>query len=234
MRRYPLLLCMFCMLLPAVVGCGEIDLPVKEDNPPQEVLPDEDKEQDHGGDAAGGGGETADPEGVGDVGGADNAGGAEEPGDGSDDGEVGEQVQEQRVGKALFTADGHVLIDDRLYLSIFEIRGVVSAYNVEDPTAAVRAAAEYAEGNLDAGWRIPTEEEVSYLRDMYASSTYYYGDEPLPLLNRALEAREYEMISLDMRYLCAEGEKTFNFELGKKVTKAGAKTTYRLRLVHDK
>lgn len=224
------------LLLPLLSGCGEIEVPMKEDEHPQEMVPGDtgqkeddktdgtDKADDS--DKTDDGDETPDPENP------DDPDGSEQPDDdtGVDTGE------EQYVGEACFTADGHVLISDRLYLSIYNIKGVVSAYHAESPTAAAEAAASYQEGNLKAGWRVPTEEEARFLIGIYSSSTSIYGDEPLPVLNRALNARGYDAIIFDpdQRYLCADGQKSFSFQQGTRISKAGTKKEYCLRLVHDK
>lgn len=223
MCRKSLVLCMLCMLLSVVAGCGEIELPVKEDEHPQQTQPSQPEKPTE----TDGSGEPDTPQGSGDPQEPDSP---TTPGD-----ETGESGgQEQQVGEACFTADGHLLIADSFYLSISNVKGVVSAYNEDTPEAADQAAADYKEGNLTSGWRIPTEEEARTLLSLYASTTYYYGPEPLPVLNRALETMEYDMISFSERYLCADGTKTFCFEQGKKVTKAGAKKEYYLRLVHAK
>lgn len=221
------------LLLSLLSGCGEIEVPMKEDEHPQEVVPGDtgQKEDDTGRDKDDSG-NTDDP---------DNSDDAE----GKDEGEItidpevpddAEVTEEQYVGEACFTADGHVLISDRLYLSIYNIKGVVSAYHAESPTAAAEAAASYQEGNLKAGWRVPTEEEARFLIGIYSSSTSIYGDEPLPVLNRVLNARGYDAIIFDpdQRYLCADGQKSFSFQQGTRISKAGTKKEYCLRLVHDK
>lgn len=211
------------MLLPITMGCGEIELPVKEDEHPQQTQPTQPEKPTESI-------PSDDPDAPQ---GADEPQGPDSPTrPGDESGESGDQ--EQQVGEACFTADGHVLIAGSFYLSVSNVRGVMSAYNEVTPEAALQAAAAYKEGNLTSGWRIPTEAEARTLLGLYASTTYYYGPEPLPVLNRALESREYDMISFSERYLCADGEKTFCFEQGKNVTKAGAKKAYFLRLVHTK
>lgn len=204
----------FMLLLPTLAGCGELEIPVRGEDPNHETTESEEENESD----------------------EKNEGDERDEKDEGDEGDEKEPAGDEKphsVGYATFTDDGHLLIDDSLYLSVYEVRNVLSAYS-DSPKEALEKAEKYEEGNIKDGWRIPTEKEVNYLLGMYASHTFYYGDEPLPVLNRALEAWEYDLLSFDYRYLCAEGQKTFCFEAGKNISKAGTKTLYRLRLVHSK
>lgn len=215
-RLSALLFSVICMLLlPTLAGCGELEIPVRDEDQKNETTESDDNDN----------GQNKDEE-EGDEGDNDEN---ESP----DEKEPTGDEKPHSVGYATFTDDGHLLIDDSLYLSVYEVRNVLSAYS-DSPKEALEKAEKYEEGNMKNGWRIPTEKEVNYLLGMYASHTFYYGDEPLPVLNRALEAWEYDLLSFDYRYLCAEGQKTFCFEAGKNISKAGTKSYYRLRLVHSK
>ena len=63
------------------------------------------------------------------------------------------------------------------------------------------------------------------------SSTMQYGKEPLPLLNNVLYELGWSPVNNYIRYLCANGEKSFLLTSDGKVSKSGAKATYSLRLV---
>lgn len=202
-------------LLFSTVGCGEIDLPIPVGDEPLPETP-----------AGGGGGghqdDTAAPDGAGE--------GADEDDDTSD----GKTPSDEAVGRVVLTSDGHLLIDDTFYFSVGESRNVVSAYNTATPSAAADKARAYKEGDLASGWRIPTEGEALLLREVLRSEGTVYGDGPLPQLNRLLEQHQFTQISCTDRLLCDEGRKTYNFELTSSISKAGSKTNYRLRFVHDK
>lgn len=203
-------------LLVSTAGCGEIDLPQPEgDTPPTQSTP--------GGSPSGG---AQDETG----GGQDETGGSSDETGGSSDETGGEETQ----SKTRLTSDGHLLIDDTFYLSVQEWRQVVSAYNAATPSMAADKAEAYKEGDLDSGWRIPTEDDVRLLRDVLACEGGFYGKDLLPQLNHQLEEYTLAPLSPSDRYLCDEGRKTYTFKIDDNVSKAGAKTGYRLRLVHDK
>lgn len=217
-------------LLMSAVGCGEIDLP-QADTPDVPT-------QTPSGDSNSGGDDTPS-----DAGGSSSEGGgtSSEGGGASSDGEqnnsdtgTDETDNDEAVAHAELTADGHLLIDDSFYFSVVEFRAIASANSTTKPTEAADMANDYAEGNLDSGWRIPTEDEASRLRELFKSESDIYGDEPLPQLNRLLMQHNLMIISRTERLLCDEGRKSFNFDIGGKISGASGKSTYRLRLVHDK
>lgn len=129
--------------------------------------------------------------------------------------------------------DGHfVIFTDSLsprvaeltLMSLTDWAKIMSSYS-ETPEAASDTAAHYVEFGL-AGWTIPTETMARRMKDELTSDEMnvelaaMYGDEI-----RVTEG------SSNARYLCEEAEKTFSFAENTKITKAGAKTKYRLRLV---
>lgn len=129
--------------------------------------------------------------------------------------------------------DGHfVIFTDSLspkvaeltLMSLTDWAKIMSSYS-ETPEAASDTAAHYVEFGL-AGWTIPTETMARRMKDELTSDEMnvelaaMYGDEI-----RVTEG------SSNARYLCEKAEKTFSFAENTKITKAGAKTKYRLRLV---
>lgn len=130
--------------------------------------------------------------------------------------------------------DGHfVIFADSLssrvaeltLLSLTDWTKIMSSYS-ETPDVASDTAAHYVEFGL-SGWSIPSETEARRMKDslnvdeMNVELAAMYGDEI-----RVTEG------SSNARYLCEKAEKTFSFAENTKITKAGAKTKYRLRLVH--
>jgi len=139
-------------------------------------------------------------------------------------------------------------------ISLQEWTNLSSAHNTEDPGKSKKIAENYIEGDIKK-WHVPTTEEAKRLRELYASSsvntssldstTYNNGFEinissdptPLMLLNNLLDSQQAEPITLttgtiNTRYLCDEGKKSFSFVMGTSISKAGAKAkTYRLRLL---
>lgn len=129
--------------------------------------------------------------------------------------------------------DGHfVIFTDSLspkvaeltLMSLTDWSKIMSSYS-ETPEAASDTAAHYVEFGL-AGWTIPTETMARRIKEeltpdeMNVELAAMYGDEI-----RVTEG------SSNARYLCEKAEKTFSFAENTKITKAGAKTKYRLRLV---
>lgn len=129
--------------------------------------------------------------------------------------------------------DGHfVIFTDSLsprvaeltLMSLTDWAKMMSAYS-ETPEAAVDTAGCYVEFGL-AGWAIPSETMARRMREelspdeMNVELAAMYGDE-IHVTDGSSNAR----------YLCEEAEKTFSFAENTKITKAGAKTKYRLRLV---
>lgn len=228
-----------CLLLPFAVGCGEIELPGHDDGPTSEepTLPaDDDKDDD-----ASTGDDNGEPE--------DNPnddpsnGGGENGGDDDTKGDDNAPEDNVQSGQATLTADGHILVDGRLYLSIIEYSGIKG----DEATKAVETAKKYAEGTLK-GWRIPTRDDAKALTAVLASETQWYGNSSLALLNHALEAselEEYDLISLyegngatpsPIYYLSDGGTTAYTFAAGasQPFTSVKANKKYRLRLVKDK
>lgn len=119
-----------------------------------------------------------------------------------------------------------------LLMSLRDEGGLTSAFNTSSPTTAFTTAQEYAEYAI-ASWRIPTEEEATILRNAYV------GD-PDKMDALIEEAQGSAVVLTDdkgnnLRYLCADAEKTFSFKQGSSynsIKSAGATVkTYRLRLV---
>lgn len=130
--------------------------------------------------------------------------------------------------------DGHfVIFADSLssrvaeltLMSLTDWAKIMSAYS-ETPEVASDTAKCYTEFGL-AGWTIPTETMARRMKEelspdeMNVELAAMYGDEV-----------HVTDGSSNARYLCEEAEKTFSFAENTKITKAGAKTKYRLRLVH--
>lgn len=157
--------------------------------------------------------------------------GGETPGE--DPTDPAPEAKDLQVGRATLTADGHLLIDGRFYLSLKEWREVPSALNEAEPTGAARRAADYEEGDLK-DWHIPTTEEAALLREIYCAESQFYGKEELPTLNKELYARELEMFYRTEPYLFNEAREAFTLELGARTTKATKTKKYRLRVVHDR
>lgn len=222
-------------LLFLATGCGEIDLPQPDKDPVSEQ-PGEGNEGTGNNSGNTGTGNT----GTGNTNAGDNTPGNNESSDAGGKDENGKaedsnpSTADLHIGNACLTADGHLLIADRLYLSLEEFSYVSSAYG-SAPTQAAELAEAYIEGDL-TGWRVPTENDVTLLRDALAcSSPYYYdeGTETLPPLNEELEKRGYEGIFREW-YIYGDGSKVFGFTDAETFAKASKSKTYRLRLVHDK
>lgn len=245
MKRLVSLLSFALVLLPlqlATVSCGEIELPQPEaPNSPTEEHNDEKPGNNGTGHDDGGQGDNKDNTGQGgdnqgnqnDGQGGDNQG---NPNDGQGGGNQGNgdgaaDNQDKQFGRAKLTADGHLLIDDSFYLSLEEYPNVPSAQSSQ-PKAAAELAAAYSEGDLTS-WHIPTTDEALLLRQVLASESPYYGKDPLPLLNKELDALGYIPIYRE-RYLCDEARKAFDFELDTNISAAAKSKTYRLRLVRAK
>lgn len=216
------------MLLPFAVSCGEIELPLPTDTPTQE--PSAPADDNGSEETTGNQGDT--PE--------------EKPGDdngnqGDDNGNQGGDNGDEHLGRATLTADGHIVIDGTLYLSIIEHRDIKGA----EATKAISYAESYVEGTL-TGWRVPTLDDVKILTDVLTSETAWYGASPMALLNSALEESEltnYDQLPLregdgtiSIYFLCDGGKKAYTFDAkaSKQLTDISAKKKYRLRLVKDK
>ena len=97
--------------------------------------------------------------------------------------------------------------------------------NSEQPQQAADTAAHYTENRL-SGWSIPSETQA---RRMKA------GIDPEEMNHHLTESHIDTMHVKDgtsnARYLCAEAAKTYSLAENTKITTAGAKTKYRLRLI---
>ncbi|MCQ2330258.1 MAG: hypothetical protein MJZ93_06865 [Paludibacteraceae bacterium] len=130
--------------------------------------------------------------------------------------------------------DGHfVIFVDSLSNSVAELTLLslsdwdkIMSANGDKPDDASDIAIRYDEFGL-TGWMIPSEtlarkmKEGLNVDDMNVELATMYGDE-IHVTDGSSNAR----------YLCEEAEKTFSFAENTKITNAGAKTKYRLRLVH--
>lgn len=224
MSRYIL----FILISLLTVSCGEIELPQPDH---AEQTTDNSNEDQESGNV-----NKEDNNGTNEEGNQDNNGENEDNNQNENENEgdnSGNQPSEGiNFGRASITADGHLLIDDRLYVSLLEIPDVPSAYS-DSPTLAFEYAQEYSEGEL-TNWRIPTLEDVGLLRDVLAYiDAAVTGKELLATINKELEKRGERGIYHE-RYLCDEAMRSFNFSSEGIITKASSKTLYRLRLVCDK
>lgn len=231
------------LLLPLAVGCGEIELPINHETPKQEE-PSSPADDDHNG------GESREEPPSGDDNrnqgdGNDNHGdGDGTPSDGDrnqSDGEPCDDNGNQQLGRATLTADGHIVIDGTLYLSVIEYGDIKGS----EATKAISYAESYAEGTLTE-WRVPTRDDVKILTDVLTSEDAWYKSTPMALLNWALEESDltnYDQLPLregdgtvSVYFLCDGGKKAYTFDAkaSKQLTDISAKKKYRLRLVKDK
>lgn len=220
---------MFAVLLPSAVGCGEIDLP-QPDNGDQPGNVDNGGGSDNHGDAGGESGNGgSDNSGSGS---GDNGSGSGDNGSGSGDNDSGEDLSGATPAgqHAVITADGHVLIDGRLYISVVDFRSIPG-----DGTTAKTKASAYTEGDL-SGWRVPTRSDVDLLLGLYRGSDAYYGEGELPALNRALQKADFDTFYLTERYLFDGGRSYFTLDIKASESTGAAQDDkkYYLRLVRDK
>ena len=94
----------------------------------------------------------------------------------------------------------------------------------------LKYVANYKEEGLK-DWRNPTEDQARILKKYLDSYIMEYGEEPLPVVNTVFYELGWAPINNYLRYLCANGEKSFRLTPDGKVTKSGSKTTYSVRLV---
>lgn len=130
--------------------------------------------------------------------------------------------------------DGHfVIFVDSLSKSVAELTLLslsdwdkIMSANSDKPNEASDIAIRYDEFGL-TGWMIPSETMARKMKeqlstdDMNVELAAMYGDEV-----------HVTDGSSNARYLCEKAEKSFSFAGNTKITNAGAKTKYRLRLVH--
>lgn len=115
-----------------------------------------------------------------------------------------------------------------LLISLQEWYDLYSAYHATENTMSQDKANVYTEKGL-SGWAIPDEDEARMLSSLYSD------DENFKYLNSQFEkcggATMYKVLdSSNVRYLCANGFKTYSFS-NTTISTAGAKTKYHLRLV---
>lgn len=217
-------------LLVSLASCGEMELPQHDDAPnssteqPKDGTPGDDNSD----------GDTPGDDNTPGESNSDDATSGDNNNDSATPGDADTPVGDLRIGNACLTLDGHLLIADRLYLSLEEFWSVSSAGGAH-PTQAAELAAAYVEGNLK-DWRVPTAQDVIVLQEALACVSPLYADEgteTLPLLNRELDARGYCGLYREW-YIYGDAFTVFGFTFETTTTKASAKTLYRLRLVHDK
>ena len=227
---------LFAVLLPSAVGCGEIDLP-QPDNGDQPGNVDNGGGSDNHGDAGGesgngGSGDNGSGSDNSGSGSGDNGSGSGDNGSGSGDNDSGDDLSGATPAgqHAVITADGHILIDGRLYLSVVDYRNIPG-----DGTTAKTKASAYTEGDL-SGWRVPTRSDVDLLLGLYRGSDAYYGEGELPALNRALQKADFDTFYLTERYLFDGGRSYFTLDIkaSESTGAAQAEKKYYLRLVRDK
>lgn len=219
------------LLLPLTIGCGEIELPTRDETPtPEESAPPADNEEEDDK--------------------ADNKG--EEPEEKPDDGNQGngsentgdnKNEDDKPSGTAILTTDGHILVGNRLYLSLIEYRDIKG----EDAKNVEATAKKYAEGTLK-DWRVPTRNDVKILTDILTSDKQWYGGTPMAVLNHALEdsdLEDYDLLFLyegsattptPIYYLSDAGATAYTYAAGatQPFINVKASKKYRLRLVKDK
>lgn len=232
LRHLPLLL--FTLF---TLGCSPLELPPSDDNSHENVTTDNNSDDKVDGEGAGA---EDKPDDNGENKSDDN-GDAEDNGSGNNnangdenqnaDGSSDQQTPDLHFGRTSLTSDGHLLIDDKLYLSVFEYRDVSSAKG-NYPTEAGGYAANYHEGPLQ-GWRIPTTDDVRILRDALACESPYYGDGDLRPLNDALTSRDLTPIYREL-YLCEGATLCYTFDFQEQFRTTSKSKKYRLRLVRDK
>ena len=110
-------------------------------------------------------------------------------------------------------------------LSLKDWSKIYSSLSEEHPTQATDTAARYIEFGL-VGWSIPSE---TLARRMKSD----IDPEAINAKLAAVYADEFHIKdgSSNARYLCEEATKTFSLAESTKITTAGAKTKYHLRLV---
>ena len=142
--------------------------------------------------------------------------------------------------------DGHVAVQllpsatdekeaELLLMSCNEWQGIHSALYDVDSLEAAGIATAYQESGMNLGlmadWRIPTRDEATALRNLFAA-------EASATINTLLANADYPQLTLtdasgnNVRYLCNDAQHTFTFASATaSITKAGSKATYHLRLV---
>ena len=109
-------------------------------------------------------------------------------------------------------------------LSLKDWNKILSA-NSEQPLQATDTAAHYIEYGL-SDWSIPSEEQAKRIRDEITPHEMNQH-----LAETHADTMHVKDGSSNARYLCNEAAKTFSLAENTKISTAGAKTKYRLRLV---
>lgn len=123
---------------------------------------------------------------------------------------------------------------DILLLSLDEWNKVSSANSTTNATDAADIASAYSEFGMN-GWRIPTKEEATSIKNLYFGNS-------IEKINKVLQEAEGDIITKvedngsNARYLCENAYYTYalgetNTGNSLSITQAGASTKYRLRLV---
>lgn len=179
---------------------------------------------------------------VGDDGGNSHGGGVDDD----------RQPELQPDGTMLYDAKDHAIIllshnddgkDHALFVSLCEWHDVASALSDEGGQQAQKLAETYSEGGV-RGWRMPTRDEAQTLHDLYECGVKDDGtlvSDTLKALNARIESlrgvglRVWERRNSlpAYRYLCEDGTHTFSLKENTKVSTAGKKSLYHLRLVKD-
>lgn len=129
--------------------------------------------------------------------------------------------------------DGHfVMFVDFLSPRVAELTllsqrdwGKILSANSEQPLQATDTAAHYIEYGL-SDWSIPFEEQAKRIRDEITPREMNQH-----LAETHADTMHVKDGSSNARYLCNEAAKTFSLAENTKISTAGAKTKYRLRLV---
>lgn len=166
---------------------------------------------------------------------------SEEPG-GSGDTNIIPTISVDAIPASRSLWNGHIVVHSSpgevsteatlLLFSLEDFSNVASAVHYERPTEAADIATRYTEYDLES-WRIPTEDEARFLRDLYLE----YSDELGELFD---EAQATPVVVTDdkdnnIRYLCSGAQRTYSFRSGSgynSIKNAGAAVeNYHLRLV---
>ena len=129
--------------------------------------------------------------------------------------------------------DGHfVMFVDTLSSRVAELTllslkdwGKILSANSEQPLQAIDTATHYIEYGL-SGWSIPSETQAQRIR---AEIAPYEMNHHLAEIH--VDTMHVKEGMSNARYLCAEAAKTYSLAENTKITTAGAKTKYRLRLI---
>ena len=227
---------LFSLLILAFPACGEIELPTDDDGAAaagSENTQKPDADDEKPGDEKPGD-EKPDDEKPDEEKPDDEKPDDEEPDEEKDDNTGGGSTTTEEITiygtHSVITTDGHLLIEGQFYFALHEFYPVMSVF--AEPERLANYVESYSEGNLE-NWRIPTVEEARCLRNLFETNNINDKTYSLYWLNLALANIQGDRLDISARYLCEDGTKTFRFYPNTNITKAGSKTKYRLRLVHD-